>query len=69
MALVEPVDLLPLKAVVYDSLGAVHAAAGRIDEAVAAVEYALTLHEQKGNVVSAMHSRTVLDELRAAPRP
>ena len=66
VALVEPVDLLPLKAVVYDSLGEVHAAAGRIDEAVAAVEQALTLHEQKGNVVSAERSRSVLDELRAA---
>jgi hypothetical protein len=53
VALVEPVDLLPLKAVVHDSVGAVPAAAGRIDEAVAAVEYALTLHERKGNTVSA----------------
>ena len=53
----EPVDLLPLKAVVYDSLGEVHAAAGRTDEAVAAVEQAMTLHEQKGNVVSAQRSR------------
>jgi class 3 adenylate cyclase/tetratricopeptide (TPR) repeat protein len=68
VALVEPVDLLPLKALVYDSLGDVHAAAGRTDEAVAAVEQALTLHEQKGNVVSAESSRSVLDELRA-PRP
>ena len=68
VALVEPVDLLPLKALVYDSLGDVHAAAGRTDEAVAAVEQALTLLEQKGNVVSAESSRSVLDELRA-PRP
>ena len=66
VALVEPVDLLPLKAVVYDSVGAVHAAAGRIDEAVAAVEYALTLHERKGNTVSAGRSGSVLDDLRAA---
>ena len=67
VALVEPIDLLPLKAVVYDSLGAVHASAGRIDEAAAAVEQAIGLHEQKGNVVSLARSRSVLDELRGAP--
>jgi class 3 adenylate cyclase/tetratricopeptide (TPR) repeat protein len=67
VALVEPIDLLPLKAVVYDSLGAVHASAGRIDEAAAAVEQAIGLHEQKGNVVSVARSRSVLDELRGAP--
>ena len=48
VALVEPVDLLPLKAVVYDSLGEVHAAAGRIDEAVAAVEQAIGASRAEG---------------------
>ena len=62
----DPVDLLPLKAVVYDSLGAVHSTAGRIDEAAAAVEQAIGLHEQKGNIVSVARSRSVLDELRDA---
>jgi tetratricopeptide (TPR) repeat protein len=68
VALVEHIDLLPLKAVVYDSLADVHAAAGRTDDAVAAAERAIALHEQKGNVVSAERSLSVLDELRA-PRP
>ncbi len=39
-------------------------AAGRPDEAAAAVERAIALHEQKGNVVSAARSRAVLNELR-----
>jgi tetratricopeptide (TPR) repeat protein len=68
VALVEPLDLLPLKAVVHEALGDVHVAAGRGEEAVAAVEQALALHEQKGNVVSAGRSGTVLDELRTSPR-
>jgi tetratricopeptide (TPR) repeat protein len=68
VALVESLDLLPLKAAVHDALGDVHAAAGRTDEAVAALERALTLHEQKGNVVSARRSRAALDELRASRR-
>ena len=66
VALVKPIDLLPLKAIVYDSLGAVHATAGRIEESAAAVEQAIALHEQKGDVVSADRSRSVLDGLRAA---
>ena len=66
VALVDPVDLLPLKAVAHEALGDVHAAAGRIEEARAAVEQALALHEQKGNVVSAGRMRATLDELRAA---
>ena len=48
VALVEPIDLLPLKAVVYDSLGAVQASAGRIDEAAAAVEQAIGAPRAEG---------------------
>ncbi len=66
VALVEPTDFLPLKAVVYDALGEVLALAGKTTEATAAVEGAISLHEQKGNVVSAERSRTVLHELRTA---
>jgi tetratricopeptide (TPR) repeat protein len=66
VALVEPIDLLPLKALVYDAFGDALAAAGHIDEGDAAVEQAIALHEQKGNVVSAARSRTALDLLRAA---
>jgi tetratricopeptide (TPR) repeat protein len=66
VALVEPTDFLPLQATVFDALGEVLVRAGRIDEAVAAVEAAVGFHEQKGNVVSAARSRAVLDDLRAA---
>jgi class 3 adenylate cyclase/tetratricopeptide (TPR) repeat protein len=63
--LVEPIDFLDLKGYVHAVLGEVHERAGRRDEAVAAVERAIVLFEQKGNVVSATRSRAVLDELRA----
>ena len=66
IVLVEPIDLLPLKALVYDAFGDALAGAGYIDEGDAAVEQAIALHEQKGNVVSAARSRTALDQLRAA---
>jgi class 3 adenylate cyclase/tetratricopeptide (TPR) repeat protein len=66
VALVEPIDLLPLKALVYDAFGDALAGAGHIDEGDAAVEQAIALHEQKGNVVSAARSRAVLSDLRAA---
>jgi class 3 adenylate cyclase len=65
VALVEPTDLLPLKALVYDAFGDALAGAGCIDEGAAAVEQAIALHEQKSNVVSAARSRTALDQLRA----
>ena len=66
LALVEPLDFIGLKADVHDVLGEVLARAGRADEAAAAVEQAIALHERKGNVVSAARSRSVLDDLRAA---
>jgi tetratricopeptide (TPR) repeat protein len=65
IALVEPVDLLPVKADAHAALGEVLSRAGRVDEAVVAVEQALALYEQKGNVVSAGQLRTVLNELQA----
>ena len=66
VALVAPIDLLLLKGTVVDALGEVLAGAGRLEEAATVVEQAISLHEQKGNVVAAARSRTVLDELRAA---
>ena len=66
VGLVDPIDLLLLKGTVYDAFAEVLAGAGRTDEALVAVEQAIAVHEQKGNVVSAERSRTVLDELRAA---
>jgi class 3 adenylate cyclase/tetratricopeptide (TPR) repeat protein len=68
VALVEPLDLLPVKADVYAALGEVLAVAGRADGARAAVEQGLAFYELKGNVVSAEHSRAVLAELRATER-
>ena len=64
--LVEPLDFLPLQAVVHDALGEVLAAGGQVGEATAAVEQAAALHERKGDVVSAARSRAVLDDLRSA---
>jgi class 3 adenylate cyclase/tetratricopeptide (TPR) repeat protein len=64
--LVEPIDLLLVKALVFDALGEVLARAGKVGESASAYERAIALHEQKGNVVSAARTRTVLDELRAA---
>jgi class 3 adenylate cyclase/tetratricopeptide (TPR) repeat protein len=68
VALVEPIDLLLVKAGVFDALGTVLAGAGKTEEAKVAVERALALHEQKGNRAAAARSRTVLDELRSAGR-
>ncbi len=64
VALAEPTDFLPLKAWLHDVLGEVLALAGKMAEATAAVERAISLHEQKGNVVSAERSRAVLAVLQ-----
>jgi class 3 adenylate cyclase/tetratricopeptide (TPR) repeat protein len=64
VALVEPIDLV-VKATVFDALGEVLARAGKAEEAAVALERAIALHEQKGNVVSAGHSRAALAGLRA----
>ena len=66
VSLVEPIDLLLLKAKVFDTFGEVLAGAGKIEEAASVCERAIALHEQKGNVVSAARSRAALDELRAS---
>ena len=65
--LVEPIDFLELKAYVHDVLAEALARVHRIDDAMRAVERAIAFHEQKGNVVSAARSRSVLDGLRAGP--
>jgi tetratricopeptide (TPR) repeat protein len=67
-ALVEPIDFLELKGYVHDVLGEALVRVDRIDDAVRAVERAIALHDLKGNVVSAVRSRAVLDELRASRR-
>ena len=65
VALLEPLDLLPLKADVHAALGEVLANAGRLDEAAVAVEQAVALYEQKGNVVSSGRAQAVLRDLRS----
>jgi class 3 adenylate cyclase/tetratricopeptide (TPR) repeat protein len=65
VALVEPIDFLELKGHVHDVLAEALARVGRIDDAVRAVERAISFHEQKGNVVSAARSLSVLEDLRA----
>ncbi len=65
--LAEPTDFIGMQAYLYDVLGEALTRTGRTSEAEAAVERAIALHEQKGNVVSAARSRTVLSELRATP--
>ena len=64
VALVDPTDLLLIKAGAYDALGEVLVGAGRLDEAASAFEQAIALHEQKGNVVGAERSRSVLNGIR-----
>ena len=49
--LLEPTDFVGLQADAFDSLADVLRSAGRVDDAVAAVERAFVLHERKGNVV------------------
>ena len=68
LALLEPTDFICQHAYVCDVHGEVLAASGRVAEAAEAVERAIAFHEQKGNVVSASRSRSVLNELRARPR-
>jgi class 3 adenylate cyclase/tetratricopeptide (TPR) repeat protein len=68
VTLVEPVDLLPVKADAYAVLGEVLANAGRVDEAADAVQRARALYEQKGNVVSAERSEGILHGLRSTGR-
>ena len=64
VALVEPIDLV-VKAAVFDALGLVLVDAGEVEEAASALERAIQLHEQKGNVVWAARSRSVLSGIRA----
>jgi class 3 adenylate cyclase/tetratricopeptide (TPR) repeat protein len=68
VALVEPIDFLELKGYVHDVLAEALVRVDRVAEAIAAIERAIELHEQKGNVVSAARSRSVLAELRPAER-
>jgi hypothetical protein len=63
--LVEPIDFLELKGYVHDVLGEALARVNRVDDAVRAVARAIAFHAQKGNVVSAARSRSVLDDLQA----
>jgi class 3 adenylate cyclase len=47
------------------ALGEVLSIAGHVEDAAAALERAIVVHEQKGNVVSATRSRAMLDRLGA----
>jgi tetratricopeptide (TPR) repeat protein len=68
IALLEPSDFIDLHADALNVLGDVLARSRRPEEAIAAVEHAISFYEQKGNVVSAEASRVALNELRAARR-
>jgi tetratricopeptide (TPR) repeat protein len=65
LELLEPTDFIFLQAEVLDLLAEILVGRERVDEAVGALEHALALHEQKGNLVSAGRSRAALEELRA----
>ena len=64
LRLSEPTDWLNLRGDVLMDLAEVHRLADRPDDAVTALDNALRLYEQKGNVVSARKARTLLEELR-----
>ena len=66
VALVEPIDFLEVKGFVHDALAEALARLDRIEDAVHAMEQAVAIHEQKGNVVSAARSRVILADLRAS---
>ena len=63
LAIMEPTDYLDEKAETFVALADVLAAAGRSGEVVEALEQALALYEQKGNVVRAGRTRERLDAL------
>jgi tetratricopeptide (TPR) repeat protein len=68
IALLDPTDFIDLHADALDVLGDVLVRDGRVEDAAVALQGAIALHEQKGNVVSAARSRAALDELPAVPR-
>ncbi len=68
VALVEATEYLDSHAGTLMALADVLRLAGRLDEGVAAVEQALALYERKGNVVVAVRSRALLEELAVEPR-
>jgi tetratricopeptide (TPR) repeat protein len=65
--LVEATELSTPRADALSDLAEVLAFAERRDEAVAALEQAARLHEQKGNVTGLGWARAAAEELRAAP--
>ena len=67
VALLEPTDFLGLHAEAYEALGAVLSRAARWDEARGALERAVSLHVDKGNVVAAARSRLALGGLASNP--
>jgi tetratricopeptide (TPR) repeat protein len=60
VALLEPTDVINVKADTLVQLARVHAAAGEESEAARALAQALDLYERKGNVVSAERVRQML---------
>jgi hypothetical protein len=60
-------DLLNDQADTLVDLAEVERLWGRSAEASTALESAVALYEQKGNVISAAKAHTLLDELRDAP--
>jgi tetratricopeptide (TPR) repeat protein len=66
--LLEPTDFIDLHADALDVLGDVLVRDRRVEAAAVALQGAVALHGQKGNVVSAARSRAALDALPAVPR-
>jgi class 3 adenylate cyclase/tetratricopeptide (TPR) repeat protein len=64
VAMTEGVDYLSQMADAWTDLGSVLELAGRKEEAAEALRQALSLHEDKGNLVSAARTREALDALR-----
>jgi tetratricopeptide (TPR) repeat protein len=65
LAIMEPTDYLDTKAETLLSFAEVLETAGRVDDAADALDQALALFEEKGNVVMAGQTREHLDLLRA----
>jgi hypothetical protein len=66
VALLEPTDALDYKADTLRDLAHVRQLAGQLNGAAEAAQRALRLYEQKGNLVSADATRTLLHNLEAS---
>jgi class 3 adenylate cyclase/tetratricopeptide (TPR) repeat protein len=65
VAFIEPTDVVDIRALTFIELSRALQSAGRPEEAAQALEEAVSLYEQKGNVVSAEQARHRLVRLRS----